>query len=125
MSSGTSSENVQRAFPDFPPLDDETCRRIVNLLLILGMLFLLDIITTQVILRMGGVELNLFMGGIVANPALHLCIKAAIILVIFPVSLIAEQRVKGSGAVVYCIRIPLYILVFVNNMFVILPGLPV
>jgi hypothetical protein len=63
--------------------------------------------------------------GIVANPALHLCIKAAIILISFPVSLIAEQCVKGSGAVVYCILIPLYIVVFVNNMFVILPGLPV
>ena len=38
---------------------------------ILAFLFLLDILTTQVILRMGGVELNPVMAGVVASPILH------------------------------------------------------
>jgi|GEM_PF-875723 len=121
MSAGKNRAYLPCALMECPPLDDETFRRIVHLLLILGMLFLLDIVTTQVILRMGGVELNPLMAGIVANPLLHLGVKSAIILVIFPVSLIAEQQVKGSSSFVYCILIPLYIFIVVNNLFVILP----
>jgi len=121
MPAGKTRVNVQHAFLDLPPLDDETSRRMVNLVLILGMLFLFDIITTHIILRMGGVELNPLMAGIVANPAMHLGIKAAILLVVFPVSVIAEQQVKGSSAFVYCTLIPLYIFIVVNNLFVILP----
>jgi hypothetical protein len=103
--------------------DGRTSRRIGGLLLVLGMLFLLDIVTTQIILFQGGVEMNPFMAGIVASPALHLIIKAAILLLIFSVSIIAEQQVKGSSAVFYCVLITLYLFVFINNMFVILPRL--
>jgi len=124
MSAGLLGHNVQCAYLEYCPLEDGTFRRIVELLLILGTLFLLDIVTTQIILRMGGVELNPLMAGIVANPVLHLGIKAAILLLIFPVSLIAEQRVKGSSAVFYCVLITLYIFVVVNNAFVILPRIP-
>jgi len=121
MFAGRPGHQVRRIFPEFPLLDDETSHRIIVLLLILGTLFLLDILTTQVILRMGGIELNPLMAGIVANPLLHLGIKAAILLLIFSISLIAEQRVKGSSAVFYCVLITLYVFVVINNLFVILP----
>ena len=121
MFAGKTGHAAPFAFPGFHTLDKETVRRIVELLLVLGTLFLLDILTTQIILRMGGVELNPFMTGIVANPALHLVIKAAILLIIFPVSLIAEQRVKGSGAFFYCVLILLYIAVVLNNLLFIIP----
>ena len=109
---------------EYRSLDDDTLRRIREPLLILGTLFLLDIVTTQIILRMGGLELNPFMVGIVANPALHLIIKAALLLLIFLVSLIAEERVKGSGAVFYCVLITGYTFIIINNAFVILPHIP-
>ncbi len=121
MFAGRPGQNVPYGYPVHRPIEYETLRRIVELLLILGTLFLLDIITTQITLRMGGVELNPFMAGIVANPVLHMGIKAAILLVIFPVSLIAERRVRGSGAVFYCVLILLYILVVANNLSFILP----
>lgn len=108
-------------FPEYRPLDHKTVRRIAGLLLVLGTLFLLDIATTQIILRMGGMELNPFMAGIVANPVLHITIKAAILLLVFSVSLIAEQRVKGSGAFFYCVLILLYIAVVLNNLSFIVP----
>ena len=124
MFAGRPGHTVIGIFPVNHPLDPDTVRRSVELLAILGTLFLLDISTTQIILRMGGVELNPLMAGIVANPVLHLGIKAAILLVIFTVSLIAEQRVKGSSAVFYCVLITLYIFVVLNNLFVILPQIP-
>nr|WP_320160200.1 DUF5658 family protein [uncultured Methanoregula sp.] len=121
MFAGRPGHDIHSPFPAYRPLDHGMIRRSVELLLVLGILFLLDIATTQIILRMGGVELNPLMTGIVANPALHLVLKAAILLVIFLVSLVAEQRVKGSGFVFYCILIVFYSAVVINNLFVILP----
>lgn len=125
MFAGRAGHAIPGIFPEYRSLDHETLRRIIELLLILGILFLLDIITTQIILRMGGVELNPFMAGIVAYPALHLVIKAVILLIIFPVSLIAEQRVKGSGALMYCVLILLYLAVILNNLLFIVPRIAV
>jgi len=125
MFAGRPGHQIRRIFPEFPPLDDETSHRIIVLLLILGTLFLLDILTTQVILRMGGIELNPLMAGIVANPPLHFGIKAAILLLIFSISLKAEQQVKGSSVVFYCVLITLYVFVVINNLFVILPQIAV
>ena len=121
MVTGRTGQNVPCAFPAYRLIDHEMIRRSVELLLILSTLFLLDVVTTQIILRMGGVELNPLMAGIVANPVLHLSIKAATLLVIIPVSLIAEQRVRGSGAIFYCILILLYIVVVFDNVSFILP----
>lgn len=121
MPAGKSGYTVPGRFPASPPWENEAVIRSAELLFILGALFLLDIITTQIILRMGGVELNPVMAGIVSNPALHLIIKAVMLLVIFAVSLIAEQRVKGSGIFFYGVLILLYSVVVFNNLLFILP----
>jgi hypothetical protein len=121
MFAGKTGYQAPGAFMEYPPQDPRTVLRIVELLFILGTLFLLDIITTQVILRMGGVEFNPLMAGVVTNPALHLGIKATILLLIFSVSLIAEQRVKGSSLVFYCILILLYTAVVLHNMLFFMP----
>jgi hypothetical protein len=121
MPEGSIGHTIQCPFPGYRSIDHETLRLIIKLLLILGALFLLDVVTTQIILWMGGAELNPFMTGIVTNPLLHLDIKILLLLVIFPVSLIAEQRVRGSAAFFYCALILLYIVVVVNNLIFILP----
>lgn len=121
MPAGVHQHTLPCIFPDFRQADDGTSRRIMEFLQILGILFLLDIVTTEIILALGGVELNPLMAGIVANPALHLGVKAAILLVILLVSLVAEQRVKGSCTAFYCVLIVLYMFVVVNNAFVIIP----
>jgi len=121
MFTGSTEPAVPVVFPGFRSLDHKTVLRIVEFLLVLGTLFLSDILTTQIILRIGGTELNPFMTGIVANPIQHLVLKTAILLIIFPVSLIAEQKVKGSGDFFYCILILLYTTVVLNNLLFILP----
>ena len=112
------------ALPGPEYLDTVRAWRIVVFTLILGSLFLLDVGTTQIILWMGGVELNPFMTGIVTNPVLHLAIKLMILLGAAFVALLAERYVRGSSVYLYGILIPLYLFIGVNNLFVILPRLP-
>jgi hypothetical protein len=88
---------------------------------ILAFLFLLDILTTQVILRMGGVELNPVMAGIVTTPLLHVLLKCGILMMVIPVALIAESHVRGSGVALYMALIAMYTLVIINNAAVLLP----
>jgi hypothetical protein len=102
-------------------LDTGRSLRILVLTLVLAGLFFLDILTTQVVLMTGGIELNPVMAAIVSDPAHHLAVKCMILLVIFCVSLIAELQVKESSVYFYGILILLYILVVVNNVVVILP----
>ena len=104
-----------------PAMDNADLRHFLDLGIILGTLFLLDILTTQAILLWGGIELNPFMVSVVANPLVHAGVKAAILLGIVIVSLVAENKVRGSGVLFYCTLITMYIFVIVNNVFVILP----
>jgi hypothetical protein len=106
---------------DYRPVDEATNRQFTVFSLTLAALFLLDIVTTQLILWLGGIELNPAMAGIVASPFLHLAIKAGTLLLIILVSLIAETRVPRSGIVFYCVLIALYLFVIVNNSFVLIP----
>jgi len=88
---------------------------------VLAFLFLLDVTTTQAILGMGGVELNPFMAGVVAVPLLHVILKCGILLLVIPIALIAESKVRGSGVALYAILIVMYTAVTFNNVTVLLP----
>jgi hypothetical protein len=112
---------ILAGLPGYLPADDATGRRIAEFSLILAALFLLDILTTQIILRLGGIELNPAMAGFVASPLVHLAIKAVTLLLIIIVSLIAEREVRGSAVVFYSVLITLYIFIIVNNAFVLIP----
>jgi hypothetical protein len=91
--------------------------------MILAGLFLLDILTTQLILNLGGIELNPMMTGIVSSPFLHMLLKIGILLLVITVAIIAEARVKGSGTVLYAVLIIMYTVVLLNNASVLLPHL--
>lgn len=88
---------------------------------VLSILFLLDILTTQAILRMGGVELNPLMAGVVTTPLMHVTLKCGVLIMIIPVALTAEDRVRGSGIVLYVTLIAMYVVVIINNATVLLP----
>jgi len=88
---------------------------------VLAFLFLLDITTTQAILGMGGVELNPLMAGVVTFPLLHIIIKCGILLLVIPIALIAESKVRGTGVALYAILIVMYTAVTFNNITVLLP----
>jgi len=88
---------------------------------ILAFLFLLDITTTQVILGMGGVELNPLMAGMVTFPVLHIILKCGILMMVIPVAVIAEERVRGAGIALYAVLIVMYTVVNINNFSVLIP----
>ncbi|MFZ0005316.1 MAG: DUF5658 family protein [Methanoregula sp.] len=90
---------------------------------ILAGLFLLDILTTQLILNLGGMELNPMMSGVVNSPFLHMLLKIGILILVIAVAIIAEARVKGSGTALYAVLIVMYTVVILNNASVILPHL--
>jgi hypothetical protein len=108
---------------DHSPANRITDRRITEFTLLLATLFVLDIITTHAILRLGGVELNPAMAGIVASPFVHIAVKAGTLLLIVIVALIAETKVKGSSIAFYSTIVTLYLFVIVNNAFVLVPQL--
>lgn len=112
---------TKTGYPGYLPGDDAANRQITEFSLILAALFLLDILTTQFILWLGGIELNPAMAGIVTSPLMHLAIKACTLILIILVSIIAETRVRGSSIAFYCILITLYLFVIVNNTFVLIP----
>ena len=114
--SGSSGRDLNYRLAD-PTIE----RRITEFSLILAALFMLDIITTQLILRLGGIELNPAMAGVVTSPLVHIAIKAGTLLLIIVVAIIAEKKVKGSAIAFYCVIITLYLFVIVNNTFVLIP----
>jgi hypothetical protein len=121
MPAGIPAPGLCYPFPVNQALEKDATRRFLEFVLILASLFLLDIVTTEIILLMGGVELNPFMITVVAHPLVHLALKAAILAAIVIVALVAERQVRGSGVFFYCMLITMYIFVVVNNVFVILP----
>lgn len=108
-------------FLNYRPASMSVDRRITKFSFILAALFLLDILTTQIILLLGGAELNPAMAGIVMSPLVHLAIKAGALLLVIIVSLIAETRIKGSSVAFYFVIITLYLFVIINNAFVLIP----
>ncbi|MDO9540216.1 MAG: DUF5658 family protein [Methanocalculus sp.] len=86
------------------------------LILALASLFLLDVITTELILILGGVELNPVMAGIVASPILHLALKAAVFLFVITTTGYAERRVPASGVVALAAVVLWYGVVIGNNL---------
>jgi hypothetical protein len=88
--------------------------------IVLTGLFLLDILTTQLILKLGGIELNPLMTGVVSSPFLHMLLKIGILLLVITVAIIAEARVKGSGMALYAALIIMYSVIILNNASVLL-----
>ncbi|MFA5237176.1 MAG: DUF5658 family protein [Methanoregula sp.] len=108
-------------FPSRDGTDREVSWWIILFSIVLAVLFMIDILSTQVILGMGGVELNPVMVGIVTTPLLHVLLKSGILMVVIPVALIAEARVRGSGVALYVILIAMYTTVIINNAVVLIP----
>jgi hypothetical protein len=109
------------AFPKSGGTDRAVSGWLILFSFVLAVLFMMDILSTQIILGMGGVELNPVMAGIVNTPLLHVLIKCGILMMVIPVALIAEARVRGSGVALYAALIAMYTLVIINNAAVLLP----
>ena len=83
---------------------------------ILAALFIIDILTTERVLSLGGGELNPLMVWVTSSMILHAVIKALLIALVIAVAHVADERVPRSGVRLYCILILMYCGVIVNNI---------
>ena len=115
MAAGETARIGELTFPKNGGTDRAVSGWFILFSFVLAVLFMMDILSTQVILSMGGVELNPVMAGIVTTPLLHVLLKCGILIMVIPVALIAESRVRGSGLVLYAALIAMYTVVIINN----------
>ena len=109
-------ENTFPSGPENRGLTRYSDRRIVICVCILSVLFLLDVLTTHIILSGGGIEYNLFMAGIVQNPLVHIIVKTLLLLLVVLVAKNAETTVKGSGLILFYLIILWYTICLGNNL---------
>lgn len=83
---------------------------------ILSALFILDILTTEIILSGGGVEYNPFMAGIVQNPIVHVLVKILLLILVVFMAKYSEKTVKGSSTMLFTVIIGWYLLCVGNNL---------
>lgn len=87
-------------------------------------LFILDILTTQVILAGGGIEYNPFMAGVVQSPLVHTAIKLLLLVLVVVTAEYSETTLKGSGVALFAVIIGWYFICVGNNLgFILIAGL--
>jgi hypothetical protein len=91
------------------------CWNIISIGILAG-LFVLDILTTEVILSGGGVEYNPFMAGIVRNPLLHIVVKLMLLVLVGLAAKYSEDTLKGSGTILVIVIIGWYLVCVSNNI---------
>ncbi len=89
-------------------------------IVILGVLLLLDVLTTSLVLKVGGYETNVLMEGIVTVPMVHLLFKWLFLVLVVIAARFADHTVKGTGIYIMAVIIGWYSLVIANNTLVFL-----
>lgn len=89
---------------------------LLYLLGFLGLLFINDVILTEWILAVGGVEYNPFMVALTANPLYHLGVKLVAFLIITLLVYGAERFQKSSGCLITSFAIGMYIVVNLHSV---------
>ncbi|MBN1432304.1 MAG: hypothetical protein JW931_05985 [Methanomicrobiaceae archaeon] len=85
-------------------------------LLVLWALFMMDVITTEVILSSGGFEMNAVMRPFVEFPAIHIALKMAVLSVIAAVAYISDKITKRYGTIAVMAIAAWYIFVISWNI---------
>ncbi|OPY44006.1 MAG: hypothetical protein A4E42_01117 [Methanoregulaceae archaeon PtaU1.Bin222] len=89
-------------------------------IIILGTLLLLDILTTGLVLAVGGYETNVFMKGIVQIPMVHLLLKWLVLVFVVIMARFCNRFIEGTGIYVLAVIIGWYSFVIANNTLVFL-----
>lgn len=85
-------------------------------IIILGVLLNLDVLTTSLVIRLGGYEMNPLMAGIVGVPMIHLFVKWLVLVFVVLVACFSDRVIKGSGICLMCFIIAWYSVVVANNI---------
>ncbi|MDP3564312.1 MAG: DUF5658 family protein [Methanoregula sp.] len=86
-----------------------------RLLLVLYFLCFLDVVTTILIIRYGGTELNPFMTMFAVSPLMHLLLKWLVVFIIFLLASASEQKIRNSGVIIMGIACLWYVVVVLHN----------
>jgi len=119
MVSGSYSSKVRTLLQDFTRANNENLVEFFALV-ILGVLLLLDVLTTSLVLSVGGYETNVFMEGIVTIPVVHLFLKWLFLVFVVMMARFCDRIVQGTGLYIMCVIIGGYSLVIANNTLVFL-----
>ena len=92
--------------------------------IVLAGLFLADVVTTALILEMGGSELNPLMIDIVGHPWLHSVVKFIAALFVVAVACYADHIKKNAGAVILIIACSIFLVVVAHNICVLIGFTP-
>jgi len=87
-------------------------------IVLLGVLLILDVLTTSLALKVGGYETNTLMEGIVGIPMVHLLIKWLFLVLMVMAARFSDRILKGTGIYIMCVVIGWYSLVIANNTLV-------
>ncbi|OPY37786.1 MAG: hypothetical protein A4E35_01068 [Methanoregula sp. PtaU1.Bin051] len=85
-------------------------------MVLIGSLFLADVITTDAALRAGGYELNACMVPFVASPFIHLLVKWSVMVFIVIAAQWTDLKASGSGTLIMATVIGWYAVVVFHNL---------
>lgn len=85
-------------------------------ILLLGLLFAMDIISTEIILLNGGQEMNRFMAFFTEDPLIHGILKTGVLLLVAVAAWYANRFVKFAGTILIFLVITWYAIVVANNL---------
>jgi len=85
-------------------------------LIILGVLFGLDVATTQFILSNGGYEMNIFMKHAVTSEIFHAAVKISVLSLIAGVVFYSNKKINNSGTAALIFIIAFYIITVLHNL---------
>jgi hypothetical protein len=86
-------------------------------IIILGVLLNLDVLTTSLVIRLGGYEMNSIMAGVVGIPMIHLFVKWLLLIFVVMAALFSDRILNGVGIYFMCSIIGWYSIVVANNTF--------
>lgn len=84
--------------------------------LAIWVLFILDILSTFIILEAGGIEKNILMSFIVQWPLLHTMVKIFVLILIAFATGFCNRKIKNSGTFLVSAIIAVYVFVITNNL---------
>ncbi|MCK9543311.1 MAG: DUF5658 family protein [Novosphingobium sp.] len=86
-------------------------------------LFANDIVLTDLILSLGGVEYNILMMQVVSSPAIHVIVKSIAFAAIACIAYKAEKSMKYSGGLIMLVTAGFYSVVVLHNIMSLAGGI--
>ena len=116
--------DVQNIFPGYRPPGQEDLLYLWYGIFTLWALFMMDVITTEMILSFGGHEMNGIMTNVVEYPILHTILKMAVLAMLAAIAYLSDRLTDRYGTIAIMAVSAWYILVISHNIIQIAPAVP-